>query len=79
MAGLLVLTNAVDVGYFDTMGIRLLHGRDFTDADRAGSVPVAVINDTMARNTGRLRIRSAAASASIPSAITVRSSAWSRR
>jgi putative ABC transport system permease protein len=39
----------VDVGYFDAMRIALLRGRVFTDADRAGSQPVAVINDTMAR------------------------------
>ena len=49
LAGLLVLTNVVDVGYFDTMRIQMLQGRSFTDADRAGSTPVAVINDTMAR------------------------------
>ncbi len=49
MAGILTLTNAVDVGYFETMGIPLLEGRGFTETDRAGSVPVAVINDTMAR------------------------------
>jgi predicted permease len=49
MAGLLVLTNAVDTGYFETTGIPVLQGRGFTDADRAGSVPVAVINETMAR------------------------------
>ena len=49
MAGILTLVNAVDVGYFETTGIGLLDGRGFTEADRAGSVPVAIINDTMAR------------------------------
>jgi predicted permease len=49
MAGILTLVNAVDAGYFETTGIRLLEGRDFTAADRMGSVPVAIINDTMAR------------------------------
>jgi putative ABC transport system permease protein len=49
MAGILTLTNAVDAGYFATMGIPIVEGRAFTDADRDGSVPVAVINDTMAR------------------------------
>jgi predicted permease len=48
-AGVLTLSNSVDVGFFETMGIPLMRGRGFTDADRTGSVPVAVINDTMAR------------------------------
>jgi putative ABC transport system permease protein len=39
----------VDVGYFETTGIAIQQGRGFTEADRVGSVPVAVINDTMAR------------------------------
>jgi predicted permease len=49
MSGLLTNSNAVDVGYFETTDIRLLEGRTFTEADRDGSVPVAIINDTMAR------------------------------
>jgi len=49
MAGILTLVNAVDPGYFETTGIAILEGRDFTAADRAGSVPVAIINETMAR------------------------------
>jgi predicted permease len=48
-AGVLTLANSVDVGYFETAGVALTKGRAFTDADRAGSVPVAVINDAMAR------------------------------
>jgi len=39
----------VSPGYLDTMKIRLLRGRDFTDADYAGSVPVAIIDETAAR------------------------------
>jgi len=35
-------------GYFTTMGIPLLEGRDFTSADRAGSERVAVVNSTLA-------------------------------
>jgi predicted permease len=48
-AGVLTLSNSVDVGYFETTGVALQRGRGFTDADRDGSMPVAVINDAMAR------------------------------
>lgn len=36
-------------GYFTTMHIRLLRGRDFGASDRADSPPVAVINEYLAR------------------------------
>ncbi len=36
-------------GFFDTLGIRLVAGRDFTDADRLGAPNVAVVNETFAR------------------------------
>jgi predicted permease len=49
-AGVLVATNGVDTGYFDTMGTPLLSGRDFTRADREGSVHVAIVNEEMAKN-----------------------------
>jgi predicted permease len=39
----------VSPGYLDTMKIRLLRGRDFGDADYAGAAPVAIIDDTAAR------------------------------
>jgi putative ABC transport system permease protein len=39
----------VTPGYLRTMGIPLLRGRDFTTADRAGSVPVALIDEQAAR------------------------------
>lgn len=35
--------------YFSVMGIRLRAGRTFTDRDRAGGLPVAIVNETMAR------------------------------
>jgi predicted permease len=38
----------VSPGYFDTLGIRLLTGREFTERDRAGSIEVAIVNKTMA-------------------------------
>ncbi|HVE77754.1 MAG TPA: ABC transporter permease [Gemmatimonadaceae bacterium] len=41
--------NAVNPGFFATVGARLRRGRVFTDADRAGTAPVALVNETMAR------------------------------
>jgi predicted permease len=34
--------------YFETFGIPLLQGRSFSDADRGGSTPVAIVNETFA-------------------------------
>jgi putative ABC transport system permease protein len=39
----------VATGYFRTLGIRLVAGRDFSDQDTAQAAPVAIINETMAR------------------------------
>src|SRR5215831_18894703 len=39
----------VSVGYFETMGITLLQGRDFTKRDRDGAPPVLIVNETAAR------------------------------
>jgi predicted permease len=41
--------NTVDVDYFKVMHIALLDGRDFMDGDRDRSVPVAMINEDLAR------------------------------
>jgi macrolide transport system ATP-binding/permease protein len=41
--------NAVTPGYFRTMGIALLEGREFTKADVENSPWVAIVNETMAR------------------------------
>jgi putative ABC transport system permease protein len=38
----------VTPGYFDTMGLQLIAGRDFSSSDRDGAAPVAVINKAMA-------------------------------
>ena len=38
----------VDAGYFATAGLPLLEGREFSTSDREGSIPVAIINKTMA-------------------------------
>jgi putative ABC transport system permease protein len=44
-----VTWNWVGPGYFSTMGIPLLAGREVNGSDTAKSPPVAVINETMAR------------------------------
>jgi predicted permease len=41
--------NFVTPGLFETLGVRLTRGRDFTTADRAGAPRVAIINETGAR------------------------------
>lgn len=41
--------SAVTPGYFEGVGTRRLRGRTFEPSDRAGSEPVAVVNETMAR------------------------------
>jgi len=48
-------------GYFLTMGIPLMRGRDFTDRDRSGGPPVVIVSDALVRQSSRTRIRSAAA------------------
>jgi predicted permease len=39
----------VTTGYFDTFQTKILNGREFTTADTAASLPVAVINQSFAR------------------------------
>jgi len=39
----------ITAGYFSTMGIGLLRGRDFNDYDRSGAENVAIVNSTLAR------------------------------
>jgi predicted permease len=41
--------NATGPGFFKTYGIKLVEGRDFTDADRPGSPLVAIVNESMAK------------------------------
>ena len=41
--------NVVTPGYFATLGIPLVAGRAFTDADRTGGANVAILNETFAR------------------------------
>jgi predicted permease len=40
--------NLVDVGFFETLGIRLLQGRSFSQEDLPGAEPVAVVNEALA-------------------------------
>ena len=37
-------------GYFQALGIPVRVGRDFKDSDRAGSLPVVIVNESMARH-----------------------------
>ena len=41
--------NSVGPGYFRTMGITVVRGREFETTDRAGSPAVAIVNETFAR------------------------------
>jgi predicted permease len=44
-----VWRNATSPGWFGTMGIALLSGRDFNDRDRVGSPLVAIVNEAFVR------------------------------
>ncbi len=45
---LLANFNAIGENYFSTLGVRLMRGRSFTRADRPGSLPVAIVNESFA-------------------------------
>lgn len=47
--GAQILTNAIAPRYFETAGIRMRDGREFTAADRAGSAPVVIVNAAFER------------------------------
>ena len=44
----LVQVNAVDPGYFSVLGLPLVRGRAFTEADREGAPRVVIVNETLA-------------------------------
>ncbi|HTM25997.1 MAG TPA: ABC transporter permease [Vicinamibacterales bacterium] len=46
---ILVQVNTVGLGYFQTIGIPLVRGRDFTRGDTAESPKVVIVNETMAK------------------------------
>ena len=48
-------------GYFATLGLPIVMGRDFGPQDHEGARGVAIVNQTFARRSGRGAIRSAAA------------------
>jgi putative ABC transport system permease protein len=52
----------ISPGYLASVGTPLLRGRDFTDADTADSLPVAIINATMEKKYGRAEAHSASTS-----------------
>jgi predicted permease len=41
--------NVVFPGFFETLKMSLVEGRSFTDADKVGTPPVAIVNETLAR------------------------------
>jgi predicted permease len=44
--------NAVSPGYLRTVGVALVAGREFTEADRLGAPKVAIVNEAFARKFG---------------------------
>jgi predicted permease len=47
--GALTVVNTVDHEYFATAGVAITRGRGFADTDRQASLPVAIVNETLAR------------------------------
>ena len=41
--------NQVSPAYFETLGVRITRGRPFTEADRTGALPVAIVNETFVK------------------------------
>ncbi len=65
--------NVIEPRYFTTLRTPILRGRDFTDADGARSLAVAIINETMARRlwpnqeaVGKVLVQQADANATRP-------------
>ena len=47
---LMTVVDTVDVHYFETAGVAIDSGREFTGIDRENSTPVAIVNEQMARD-----------------------------
>jgi predicted permease len=43
------VVNTIDLNYFSVMGIPIVRGRDFTESDDERSMPIAIVNETIAR------------------------------
>ena len=52
---LTVLSNTVSEGYFSTMGVPIVEGREFLETDRADTRRVAIVNEEFARKYYPLR------------------------
>jgi predicted permease len=48
-SGIFVFSTGIVPGYFDTLRMPLVRGRDFNSLDREGGMLVTIVNDTMAR------------------------------
>jgi macrolide transport system ATP-binding/permease protein len=44
------IVNTVDRNYFETAGVAIQRGREFTNVDQENSAPVAIVNDKMAHD-----------------------------
>ena len=62
----------VTPGYFQTMKIDLVAGRDFTEADRAGALKVTIISEDAARRAWPKRVRRARWASASPAASRAR-------
>jgi predicted permease len=75
----IAILETITPGYFRTLEIGLKRGRQFTEHDNAGSVPVAIINESLGGRFGRsiqaVQIPSASISSWVPVPSPKRSSA----
>jgi hypothetical protein len=44
------IVDTVDTNYFETAGVALESGREFTNLDQENSMPVAIVNEKMAHD-----------------------------